>query len=64
MTKVTLIKESICGLAYSFRGLVLYHHGRVLEREVHPDLQAEMGWGEKMIECTWAWDGLLTFTLQ
>ena len=29
MTIATLIKESFeLGLAYSFRGLVLYHHGR------------------------------------
>jgi hypothetical protein len=29
MTKTPLIKESISlGLAYSFRGLVRYHHGR------------------------------------
>ena len=53
MTKAILIKKNIyLGLAYSFRGLVYYHHGgkhgsvqvnMVLERELrvlHPDLQA------------------------
>ena len=53
MTTATLIKENISlGLAYSFRGLVHYHHGRkhgsvqadmVLEKELrvlHLDLQA------------------------
>ena len=49
MARATLIKESISlGLAYSFRGLVHYHHGSmqadmVLEKELrvlHLDLQA------------------------
>ena len=52
MTKTTLIKENISlELAYSFRGLLHYHHGRkpsmqadkVLEKELrvlHLDLQA------------------------
>ena len=52
MTKATLIKENIyLGLAYSFRGLVHYHHGEkngsiqvdmVLEKKLtalHLDLQ-------------------------
>ena len=53
MTKATLTKANIeLGLAYSFRGLVHYHHGRkhgsmqadmVLEKELrvlHLDLKA------------------------
>ena len=56
MTMATLIKESISlGLAYSFRGLVHYHHGKkyggmqadmVLEKELralHLDLRAAEG---------------------
>ena len=38
MTKATLIKENIeLGLAYSFRGLVHYHHGGK-----HGCMQADM----------------------
>jgi hypothetical protein len=56
MTIATLIKESFeLGLAYSFRGLVLYHHGRkhgrvqadwVMEKQLrvlHPDQQTAGG---------------------
>jgi hypothetical protein len=42
MTKATLIKESNSwGLAYSFRGLVHYHHGGM-----HRSIKADMGAGE------------------
>ena len=38
MTKATLIKENIyLGLAYSFRGLVRYHHGGK-----HGSIQADL----------------------
>jgi hypothetical protein len=38
MTKATLIKANILlGLAYSFRGLVHYHHGRK-----HGNVQTDM----------------------
>ena len=38
MTMATLIKDNIeLGLAYSFRGLVHYHHGRK-----HGGMQADM----------------------
>jgi hypothetical protein len=38
MTSATLIKENISlGLAYSFRGLVSYHHSRK-----HGSMQADM----------------------
>ena len=59
MTKAAVIKDSITlRLAYSFRGLVHYHHG-----EEHGGTQATESyisrWKIRKRESHWAWLGFL-----